>query len=288
MKNIILDFDNTMGVRGCDVDDGLALLYLLGNPERCRVLGSVHHVCGNAGIDVVDANTALSSRNSGYIPVYRGAAGPGDTDTEAARFLAEACAAAPGEISVLATGSTTNLAAAAARDEAFFRNAADFTLMGGITESLVINGRIMDELNFSCDADATFALLASGAPVTIATAQNCLAAHVTRERLSEAFTDGAWLMGAIDYWFADMGERYAWDGFAVWGGGRRGPHQTGAVRQRAAPRRPQPEAFVCGLPGTGAARDAAGRRVRARHRKPVRLPRRCRRRLAARLRDARP
>ncbi|MFR1167120.1 MAG: hypothetical protein ACLSDQ_05635 [Adlercreutzia equolifaciens] len=40
MKNIILDFDNTMGVRGCDVDDGLALLYLLGNPERCRVLAA--------------------------------------------------------------------------------------------------------------------------------------------------------------------------------------------------------------------------------------------------------
>ncbi len=102
---------------------------------------------GNAGIDVVDANTrALFEKLGLNIPVYRGAAGPGDTDTEAARFLAEACAAAPGEISVLATGSTTNLAAAAARDEAFFRNAADFTLMGGITESLVINGRIMDEL----------------------------------------------------------------------------------------------------------------------------------------------
>lgn len=216
MKNIILDFDNTMGVRGCDVDDGLALLYLLGNPERCRVLAACT-TYGNAGIDVVDANTrALFEKLGLNIPVYRGAAGPGDTDTEAARFLAEACAAAPGEISVLATGSTTNLAAAAARDEAFFRNAADFTLMGGITESLVINGRIMDELNFSCDADATFALLASGAPVTIATAQNCLPAHVTRERLSEAFTDDAWLMGAIDYWFADMGERYAWDGFAVW------------------------------------------------------------------------
>ena len=142
--------------------------------------------------------------------------GAADSEERLHEQAAEACAAAPGEISVLATGSTTNLAAAAARDEAFFRNAADFTLMGGITESLVINGRIMDELNFSCDADATFALLASGAPVTIATAQNCLPAHVTRERLSEAFTDDAWLMGAIDYWFADMGERYAWDGFAVW------------------------------------------------------------------------
>ena len=84
MKNIILDFDNTMGVRGCDVDDGLALLYLLGNPERCRVLAACT-TYGNAGIDVVDANTrALFEKLGLNIPVYRGAAGPGDTDTEAA------------------------------------------------------------------------------------------------------------------------------------------------------------------------------------------------------------
>lgn len=216
MKNIILDFDNTMGVRGCDVDDGLALLYLLGNPERCRVL-AVCTTYGNAGIDIVDANTrALFNRLGADIPVYRGAAGPGDADTEAARFLAETCAAMPGEISILATGSMTNLAGAASFDEAFYHNAADFTLMGGITESLVVGGRIMNELNLSCDGAATLSLLASGAPVTIATAQNCLPAHITRAKLSEAFAEGAWLMGAIDYWFADMGERYAWDGFAVW------------------------------------------------------------------------
>ena len=29
---LILDCDNTMGVPGRDVDDGLALLYLLGSP----------------------------------------------------------------------------------------------------------------------------------------------------------------------------------------------------------------------------------------------------------------
>ena len=33
MKKIILDCDNTMGVIDCDVDDGLALLYLLGCPD---------------------------------------------------------------------------------------------------------------------------------------------------------------------------------------------------------------------------------------------------------------
>ena len=32
MKKIIFDCDNTFGVRNCDVDDGLALLYLMGEP----------------------------------------------------------------------------------------------------------------------------------------------------------------------------------------------------------------------------------------------------------------
>ena len=88
--------------------------------------------------------------------------------------------------------------------------------MGGITESLVINGRIMDELNLSCDPTATLAALASPAAVTIACAQNCLPAHVTRELTERSFSADSWLARAIDYWFADMGERYAWDGFAVW------------------------------------------------------------------------
>lgn len=216
MKNIILDFDNTLGVRGCDVDDGLALLYLLGNPDRCRVVA----VCtsyGNADLVTVDENTRRLFRELSLdIPVYRGASGPGDVDTEAARFLAETCASAPGKTSVLVTGSTTNLAGAALRDPGFFGNAAGFTLMGGITNSLVINGRIMDELNLSCDPDATLGLLASGAPVTIATAQHCLAAHVTRKLLADKFSENSWLLDAIDYWFADMDGRYAWDGFAVW------------------------------------------------------------------------
>lgn len=216
MKKVIIDFDNTLGVRGCDVDDGLALLYLLGNPERC----SVEAACtsyGNADLATVDGNTRRLFAELGLdIPVFRGAAEPGDTLTEAARFLAEAAAAAPGELSILVTGSTTNLLGAARADGNFFDNVAEIVLMGGVTESLVINGRIMDELNLSCDPEATLAILASGAPVAVATAQACLAAHVTRAALAGAFAADSWLMRAIDYWFADMEGRYAWDGFAVW------------------------------------------------------------------------
>ncbi|HBC99873.1 MAG TPA: nucleoside hydrolase, partial [Lachnoclostridium sp.] len=33
MKHVVFDCDNTFGVKDCDVDDGLALMYLLGCPE---------------------------------------------------------------------------------------------------------------------------------------------------------------------------------------------------------------------------------------------------------------
>lgn len=216
VKRIILDCDNTMGVRGCDVDDGLALLYLVGNPERCAVEGLCTSF-GNSDIDTVDGNTRRLLREWGLdLPVFRGAAAAGDTDTDAARFLAEACAESPGEISALVTGSTTNLLGAWRRDPSFFHNVANITFMGGITESLVINGRIMDELNLSCDPKATLAALSSPAPVAIATAQHCLPAHVTRKLLGRHFSEKSWLARTIDYWFAAMGDRYAWDGFAVW------------------------------------------------------------------------
>ena len=33
MKNVIFDCDNTYGIKDCDVDDGLALIYLIGNSD---------------------------------------------------------------------------------------------------------------------------------------------------------------------------------------------------------------------------------------------------------------
>ena len=39
-RKLVLVFDNTMGIPHCDVDDGLALLYLLGR-EEIEILGLV-------------------------------------------------------------------------------------------------------------------------------------------------------------------------------------------------------------------------------------------------------
>lgn len=55
MMRVILDCDNTMGT-GADVDDGLALLYLLGHAGEVELAG-ITCTYGNSDIDTVYANT---------------------------------------------------------------------------------------------------------------------------------------------------------------------------------------------------------------------------------------
>lgn len=54
-KTIVFDCDNTFGMKGRDVDDGLALLYLLGHP--CADLLGVTTTYGNSRTEAVYANT---------------------------------------------------------------------------------------------------------------------------------------------------------------------------------------------------------------------------------------
>lgn len=54
-RKLVLVFDNTMGIPHCDVDDGLAFLYLLGR-EEIEILGLV--ACfGNSSTEQVYRNT---------------------------------------------------------------------------------------------------------------------------------------------------------------------------------------------------------------------------------------
>lgn len=214
-KRIIVDFDNTMGVSGCDVDDGLALLFLLGTDGA-----KVEAACtcyGNNRIDVVHENTLSLFGEWGLdLPVYRGVGSRDEEGGDAARFLAQAAAATPGEITLIATGSMTNLKNAALIDPSFFSNLREIAIMGGIEKSLVINGRIMDELNLSCDPAATRAVLAAPCPVTVASSQACLPAFFRREDFEGGFGADSWLVRTCDYWFADMDDRYVWNGFTCW------------------------------------------------------------------------
>ena len=225
MIDLIYDCDITMGLPGRDVDDGLALLYLLGCPE-IRLLG-ITSTFGNSSIREVHPCLLSILEDLGRcdIPAYPGAsreavaaaASPGCSpdrgearaDSKAARFLAETAGASPGKVSILATGSPTNLLGAFRLYPDFFRDVQQIVFMGGITEPLIINGRMMGELNFASDPEAALYALYAGlppdsagdnglpgqssgtvsrealrCPVTVISGNLCLQALLSRERFS--------------------------------------------------------------------------------------------------------
>lgn len=215
VKQVIIDFDNTMGVPGCDVDDGLALLFLLGD-EEAEVLG-VCTTYGNSTIDVVHGNTVRLFAELGVeIPVYRGCASPDGPATAASRYLADTIGRYPGEISLVATGSLTNLKRAARLSPAFPDRLEGVHLMGGITETLVIDGTVMDELNFSCDPEATACVLGASCTKVVATAQSCLPSYFTRDDFIRRCGEDSWLYRTCGYWFDDMERAGYGQGFVCW------------------------------------------------------------------------
>lgn len=234
---VILDCDNTMGVAGCDIDDGLALLFLLG----CSNIDLLGVTCayGNSSQETVFTNTLRLLREWGRddIPVLRGSEDPGVrsaflrngiiTDAEnsrlsdAASFLAEKAEKYTGELCIIATGSMSNLAGAAETDSGFFNNVRTISVMGGITEELIVGGVHMDELNLSCDPGAALMVISEGKDVRIATAQNSLSSYFGRNEFN-AFLDSYpdkfsdMLRQETSYWFDLYERRWNLPGFVNW------------------------------------------------------------------------
>lgn len=217
---VILDCDNTMGIPGCDVDDALALLYLLGSPEA-RLLG-IACSYGNSTQEAVHRNTRrlLAVWGREDIPVYRGSEGPGQLSSPAAGFLAAAAREHSGELRLLTTGSTTNLRGAMALDPSFWDHIQAVSFMGGITAPLFVGGKPMAELNFSIDWRSSLEVLRGGRNIRIATAQNCLASffpHSSLAALAESGSPaGAYLARALADWYAYSREHWNLDGIVNW------------------------------------------------------------------------
>lgn len=172
---VIFDCDNTMGLEGKDVDDGLTLIYLLGRKD-VDLLG-VTATYGNSTIDSVFENTKKMFKELNInLPLYKGASSKSEKNSPAANFLVDIVNKYPDEVTLLATGSLTNLKNAYEIDKNFFKKLKQIVLMGGITKPLIINGKNLDELNFSCDPEATHIVLISGAKITVLTGHICLQA----------------------------------------------------------------------------------------------------------------
>ena len=184
MKKIIFDCDNTMGFPNCDVDDGLTLLYLLGKKDIS--LEGLTLTYGNNSLDVVYSTTLnlISDLNLNLNP-YKGTEDKNNRISEASKFLATTVKNNPHEIIVLATGALTNIYGAYLYDNAFFDNVKEIVLMGGITKPLIVDGQIINELNFSCDAEATYNVINSNAKISILNGHTTMEALFSHNELEE-------------------------------------------------------------------------------------------------------
>jgi purine nucleosidase len=191
MEKVIFDCDNTMGLPRKEIDDGLTLYYLLGEAD-IELLG-VTTTFGNGPIDCVYPQTVdtLCELGLDSIPVLRGEGQRRRTrpldapENEAARFLAETAAADPGEVTLLATGPLGNLQAAAELGPDFFSHVKQIACMGGYLSALRIGWRNLDELNFSADPEAAYAVLSQkDCPVTVMNGHTCLQAFFDRHDLA--------------------------------------------------------------------------------------------------------
>ena len=59
MKKIIFDCDSTVGLPGKPMDDVLALLYLLGNPDQAQILGITCTFANGTAAEVYSSTEAF-------------------------------------------------------------------------------------------------------------------------------------------------------------------------------------------------------------------------------------
>lgn len=218
---VIYDCDVTMGRPFRDVGDGLALLYLLGEPRVHLRFVTTTYGNGPTGMTTRITRRLLDSLGYDKIATQRGASSPDDdpATNQAAQHLKDAVNAAPGEIVLIATGVLTNLKHAAALDPDFFKKLCGLYLWGGVIEPLVWNGHEVAERNFSLDPEAAHLALHAGCPVTVATGQAGLTAVFRSPQFAalEAMDDPVSHLIArkIRFWFALMRIWFRDGGFGI-------------------------------------------------------------------------
>ena len=218
MKHIIFDCDSTVGLPGKPMDDALALLYLLGRPREAEILG-ITCTFGNGTAKEVYRSTALLLEEIGRtdIPLLPGADLEEDPRSDAARFIVSTVNDRPGEVTLVAIGSLTNLYGAYLLDSSLFDKVKEIVLMGGYTAPVFYHTRHLEELNFSVNPEAAACVLNQGRNISILTGNNTLLpSYLPREEFIEKMCGGSasgrYVAGKCGYRFED---KAVWDGDAA-------------------------------------------------------------------------
>jgi purine nucleosidase len=211
---LVIDTDPGMGTVGTDPEDGLAILYALNSPGVA--VEGITLVQGNVPLSHSWPNARHLLELAGRIevPVHAGAVEPRDPkrralqtawlnqragmgsavperevpDDTAAEFLCETVLGAPGEITLVAIGPLTNVAAAIEAAPEVAGALADLVIMGGTVE---VPGNITPaaEFNIWMDPEAAEIVFDSGAPISMIGLDVCHRTHFSTaqvERLKES------------------------------------------------------------------------------------------------------
>jgi purine nucleosidase len=213
-QRIILDTDLAMGAPGSDIDDGFALALAHADPEIDLEL--ITTVNGNTDVESATLLTLELIKRLGItdVPVIKGAATP-LTHPERRRgalpevtenygiglqpspgyapaAIADLVMSNPGEITIVAIGPLTNIAAAIALEPRLPAAVKELVMMGGIFLGTMTHRAMPGEFNVWVDPEAAAAVLRCGAPQRWVGLDVTLQVRLTREhaaRLSAA--DGA-------------------------------------------------------------------------------------------------
>lgn len=222
-QQVIVDTDISAGHRLRDVDDALALVHLLGSPEKVHVIG-VTTVFGNASQKKTNTKAKDLMRVLGRedVPVLRGADFPWNLgkETEASRFLAEEVRSRPGQVTILGIGPLTNIATAVTRDNEFAQTVKRIVVVGGsVVKEKGLISPVPLEVNFFLAPNAARKTLGSGAPVTLIQDRLCRKVVFTEHELEAVQSmrnrTAIYLAPSIHHWFT-VNRRMP---FLPWSGG---------------------------------------------------------------------
>lgn len=175
MKYILFDCDSTAGLPGKPMDDVLALLYLLGRPQEAGILGITCTFANGTVREVYHSTRQLLQEiGRSHIPLLPGADREEDPRSDAARFILDTVNARPGEITLAAIGSMTNLYGAWLLDNTVFHKVKEIVIMGGYTAPVFYHTRHLEELNFSVNPEAAACVLNHGRNISVLTGNNTL------------------------------------------------------------------------------------------------------------------
>lgn len=237
MKKVIYDCDNTMGLDNRDIDDGLALVYLVENKD-VELLG-VCTTYANDSLEYVHKQTLELVEDLGInLNVYKGRGkfemndytgfgykrfeDDGNFESnEAAKFIVDMANKYPNEIDLLATGSMQNLYDAYMIDNEIGEKLNSVVLMGGITGDLYFGDKIMKELNFSVCPKGAEVAIKKYKNMSILTGNRCMDVEFGTNELDKVKALGnniknEFIINKIEKWMREFKEKYNYDSIVLW------------------------------------------------------------------------